>query len=312
MNKMIFAAMTVLSLAAQAQQSSSSMSAPAGQTQTTTATLAAAKPAEAKKWSGSITAIYDQTARIKEVTEENDFSKYDLEMHLAAKYKLNKTNTLGVIQRFYWGEYTGGDEGMVAPLNLRVQNVTSGMTAANADVTLLSRLTLPTREEDRRDAGYLGSVTLVPEMNWTLSPKWSTSASLYTVASFYTNGEDTEKPGFDRDYHIFFPSVGASYAFSDKLSASGSIGYSVTRRTRSMARADIVGESIESGVSLAYQATPKVNVSGGINQSMPTLPGSRNPSTGKTLAFEPGNDNNTYTIGARDQTVYEVVGSVAF
>ena len=111
MNKMIIAGMTVLSLAAQAQQPSSTMSAPASQTQTTTTTLDAAKPAEASKWSGGITFIYEQGARVKSFEEDTEASRFDTQMHLKAKYKYNKNNTLGLNQRVFYSEYVEGYDG---------------------------------------------------------------------------------------------------------------------------------------------------------------------------------------------------------
>lgn len=312
---------TALSVTALAQGTSTTTSASSTVTPAenlssiSTAQVGAAPPS---KWGGSILFIYDKAARVKSLDENAKVSEFDTQTHFSANYKLGAKDTLAIVQRLFYSKSVVGNSTLdQAQLgNLRIQETHIG-NLFGGDFALLSRLTLPTALENRRDFHQLGALTFIPDVSWGVTPKLTLGYSGYAAGSFY---DDANRPTETAGVTRFVQGAAAttftvinqgyvSYSITDKLSVSQALGLSTTSRNskKDLTNLQEISRTFENASTLSYAPIKHVALSLGINQSAAIMEGSSDPVNGKPLDYE-----KDLVLFARDQTTYELTGSVSF
>lgn len=288
----------------------SSISAPANDStpvNTTTTSTSELKPEKSSPWKGGILFVLDRNGRVRSAAEDQTSTNFQTETHFRLKYQATEKDSFSLVQRLYYFQAAPDSTPTVPFLgSLRAEHTRTGQLAGG-DASFTTRVTLPTTIEARRDWHFLGMLSLIPEVYWTVTPKWSLGYSGFMATEFY---DDTaQMQGAAATAVTFINSGVATYSVSDKVSISQTVGiqeYNVNSR-RDLNHPERLSQTVELGTMVSMNASKNVSLSVGALQSAPTMEGSINSGNGKVLAYE-----KDFSLFSRDQTTYEVSGSVNF
>jgi hypothetical protein len=307
-----------MSLSALAQESSASASTTAapgviGGSTSTGSLQDSSAGAKSSPWGASVLLLVDRPNRVKQDAEALE---YDTQTQFNLSYRFSKSDKLAVVQRLNRSFSVSGREDLekYSLANLRIQE-THSSKMFGADFVNLTRLTLPTVLESRRDTKMIGAVTILPDLSWAMNPKLSLGYTGYFLGNFFGDKSEKQDDGSiktlesgSRSTFYMINQGYVQYSFSDKLSFQQALGLANGSKNTNNNLTRLVEDSrtIEASSTLAYNPTKIVALTIAMIQSAPLTEGSTDAG-GAPLTYE-----KDIVPFARDQTTYEFTGSVSF
>jgi len=295
-----------------------------------TTTIEQATAEKKSPWSGSITAIAEKGWIDPTETLNSDL---DTQYHFKVGYKRENGHKMTLNQRIFYSVMTNPQkqhlgDGVFGSLRTEY-SIPNSIGAGGSTVI---RLALPVTQAALDDNSLIGWAVM-PNLSWELNPKWSLSYSGYVGGSFY-GGNRKAVPAYAQDYlkdgvwqqsnidslmnatasqraFVYVVNgVSFSYAMTDKLSLSQSLGYNFGLKDMSndFAKFQRKTAAWDLGLELGYEATKNLSLSAGLSQQVADMPGSADLITGKSIFF----DKYNFALFREEQTTLSMSGSYKF